>query len=775
MIKVDSFTGGQSSNGKAVLDGSGRLQDLPFSLNAVFEPEETGLQLLPSKVIFGDYRATAEGHISIKDRFRADLNVTGAGPDLSMITRLVNTIQLPAWPFQASGKIEITSKDITLIGTSGTAGKHKVAADGSIAFSPAGPLQLDVKGSGPSLHALLKGLGYDVIPARAAYQVEGKVELANHRFVVTANHARLGPAEASATLSIPDLDSPTNLMVDVREFKTSNTATTLTLLGMKVDLPKVLPANLSGQVKRSKNATEVSNLRGAIGTTKLNVNGTIGDPPNYNNTQLSLDINGTNLEEFLAHSIDKAIPFKIKGTVAQNKTGTQFENLQLQLENLEAKAHGRLGNWENLDGSELTISAQGPSTGAIAAILNRPVPEGAVKFDGHLRADKGALHIDRVNAQLGDSNLSGDLKLIRGNPPLLKGQVSSTYLDIALLQRKAQPGNISNVKIKGKPNTGKSEGGDETATSSQKAQKLLFSDTPIELEAFDKLDLDLEVRIDELSNLSTQGALRDLAARILLKGRNLSVLNFAGRGAFDDKVTGNLTIKRDADLTRIDVDITGKQLRLGLFAVPGQGPETYPPMDIEARFTGAGSTYRKLATSLNGRIKVVQGEGRVNNSRMDILLSDLFYELFQSVNPFAKTETSTRLNCGVYIINMADATAEIQAVVIQTDKLTILSAGTIDLSTELLNVGFETRPRKGVGISASMLTNPYTRLGGSLSKPRLELDPTRASVATGAAVATAGLSFLYKGVWDRYFSSRDPCGDALKKDVELQAEKAKKQ
>ncbi|MDH3948563.1 MAG: AsmA family protein, partial [Gammaproteobacteria bacterium] len=200
VLKVDTITGGQSPDGKAVLDGSGKLGDLPFSLNTLFEPSDTGLYVRPSKVIVGSSEATAEGQIFTKDRFRAELNVTGAGPDLSIISRLANTIQLPAWPFQAKGRIDITGKDITLIGTSGTAGKHKVAADGPIAFSSTGPLRLDVKGSGPSLQAVLKGLGYDVIPASASYQVEGKVELANNRLVVTAKKARLGPAEASATL-----------------------------------------------------------------------------------------------------------------------------------------------------------------------------------------------------------------------------------------------------------------------------------------------------------------------------------------------------------------------------------------------------------------------------------------------------------------------------------------------------------------------------------------------------------------------------------------------
>ncbi|MDX1823382.1 MAG: AsmA family protein, partial [Thiohalomonadales bacterium] len=258
VLQVDNITGATSPDGKAVLDGSGQLNDQPMSLNVLLEPSDTGFHLRPSKLVVGGYKVTAEGHIATKEQFRAELNVTGKGPDLSVITRLANTIQLPAWPFQAKGKIDITAKDITLIGVSGTTGKNNVAVNGPIAFSASGPLKLDVKGSGPSLQAVLKGLGYDVIPASAPYEAEAKVEITNNQLVVIAKQARLGPTEAVATLNIPDLNTPTSLMVDVREVKTPNISATLALVGVKLKLPKVMPANFIGQIERSKHATKLS-------------------------------------------------------------------------------------------------------------------------------------------------------------------------------------------------------------------------------------------------------------------------------------------------------------------------------------------------------------------------------------------------------------------------------------------------------------------------------------------------------------------------------------
>lgn len=747
------------------------LAELPpgaYTANVLIEPSETGFYVRNSKVKAGGYQATAEGHITTQDQFRAELDVTGSGPDLAMITRLVDIIQLPPWPFQASGRIDITSHDITIIGATGTTGDNKLAVDGPIAFSETGPVRLDVKASGSSLQAVLKGLGYDVIPAEAAYQVEGNVEFIDNHIVVVAKHAQLGQATASAKLNIPDLDTPTTLVVDVGNVKTTDVEKTLALVGVELDLYQVVSANLKGQVRRTKNRSQLSSIRGTVGGAKVKLNGTIGDPPEYLRTSLSLDIAGENLEYFLDHPVEQAIPFQIKGNVTREKEMTRFDDLQIKLADITAQVKGHVGSWNKIEGSELSLSAQGASLDAIAAILDKPLPEGAVSFDGHLSGIADAFLIDRMTAQLGRNNLSGDLKLTKGEPPLLSGSFRSSYLDFSLLSKEVEPEEVSTENIEASKQTAAT---DVAAAESSKQKQLIFPDTPIKLDVLEKLDLDLEFRFDEVDNVNERGSVLDLSAKVLLKEGDIWVTELEGRGPLGGKLAGDLIVMREADNTSIDVDIMGEQLRLGLAAAPGQDPATYPPTDIEAHLTGEGSTYHKLAASIDGRIKMVQGEGRVNNNSMNFLLSDVLYELFQTINPFSKSEPTTQLDCSVFIANFEKGNSDIQALVIQTDKLNIVSGGTVDLNTERINIGFSTRPRKGLGISASVITNPFIRLGGSLSSPAIALDAGGATVATGAAVATGGLSVLAKGIWDRFLSSRDPCGQALKIDAKLQGKK----
>mgnify|MGYP001549842159 CR=1 FL=1 len=90
------------------------------------------------------------------------------------------------------------------------------------------------------------------------------------------------------------------------------------------------------------------------------------------------------------------------------------------------------------------------------------------------------------------------------------------------------------------------------------------------------------------------------------------------------------------------------------------------------------------------------------------------------------------------------------------------SDGVIDLETEKLDVSFNTKPRTGIGISAGVIINPLTKVGGTMTSPSLALNPKDTVISGTAAVATAGLSLLAKSMSDRFLSSKDPCGDAVK-------------
>jgi hypothetical protein len=98
---------------------------------------------------------------------------------------------------------------------------------------------------------------------------------------------------------------------------------------------------------------------------------------------------------------------------------------------------------------------------------------------------------------------------------------------------------------------------------------------------------------------------------------------------------------------------------------------------------------------------------------------------------------------------------------LQTDKLNAFANAEVDLKTEKLAVELNMVPQTGIGIGLSDLVTPYTKIGGTLARPAMVLNPEGALVEGSVVVATAGLSFLARRFKERYLSAKDACGKAI--------------
>jgi hypothetical protein len=171
---------------------------------------------------------------------------------------------------------------------------------------------------------------------------------------------------------------------------------------------------------------------------------------------------------------------------------------------------------------------------------------------------------------------------------------------------------------------------------------------------------------------------------------------------------------------------------------------------------------RELAGAINGYLRMVGGEGRLRSGDLTAFTNDFLSELFDTINPFASKDPYTNLKCIVVLAAFEDGQVIGRPMlVIQSEKLKIVANTEIDLKTERLDVNFNTVPQKGIGISLSNLVNPYVKVAGTLGNPSLILNAESALIQGGAAVATAGLSILAKGLADRFLASKDPCGKAV--------------
>lgn len=139
-------------------------------------------------------------------------------------------------------------------------------------------------------------------------------------------------------------------------------------------------------------------------------------------------------------------------------------------------------------------------------------------------------------------------------------------------------------------------------------------------------------------------------------------------------------------------------------------------------------------------------------------MGDFPSEVLGKINPFVKKRDHIMVDCtGVYLEVESGILSTAPTVVFLGDQILITGSGNIDLATEKIDFELETTPAKGLGISASELVDPFTRIGGTLSEPLMVLDAESAAIQGGAAVATGGLSLLAKGLWKRWVGSHDIC------------------
>jgi hypothetical protein len=253
----------------------------------------------------------------------------------------------------------------------------------------------------------------------------------------------------------------------------------------------------------------------------------------------------------------------------------------------------------------------------------------------------------------------------------------------------------------------------------------------------------------------------DIELEARLEDGRLDVNHIALAGSRGGSGSGSLVLEPTGKGYRGDLELDMDKIH---FTFPGEESRTTaeePPFDLNVRLQAVGASPHELAASSNGSIQVVFGKGVMDNRILDFVSRDILLTLLKAFNPFAKDEKATELECAIALFTFQDGVMTLSPMAMQSNKMTMLGGGTIDFTTERLNLDWVTKPRKGIGLSASMLTNPYIKLGGTLAKPAIHLKGAQAVASTGVAVATLGISLVAKGMLDRATAEKKVCKKAL--------------
>ena len=429
-----------------------------------------------------------------------------------------------------------------------------------------------------------------------------------------------------------------------------------------------------------------------------------------------------------------AAPVKVSGHTVYSRKEVKFDALSAVVADTSASAEGSLATTGD---RKLALNFQLAS--ASLAKLRAAWPDLKVSASGAFEYTGDRMELKGLQATLGENQLAGSLLLTHGARQI-EAQLSSPRLDLTPFIPQTT---TAEAKAPGKP--------------AEPKQKFMFSEAPLPFERLKDTDAKLHLVCGEL--VLGERSIKDVDSNVRVEHGQITFdLRAAGAHEGTMQAVGTLVPASDgtADLD-LKVDVAGLRANLGSEDI---GRADVPPVGLVMNIRIHGGSARQMASGANGHLLLTQGAGKTRSGLIGAYGGGVLSELGQKLNPFAKEDPFMKLDCTIARADIVNGEVTVKPVVIQTEKVTIMAHGKVDLRTEKLLLDFSTRPRKGIGVSPGMFTNPLIRLEGTLVSPRIGVGAK--GVASGAlAAATGGATVVAGGLYDRMAGEKDICKKTL--------------
>ncbi len=279
----------------------------------------------------------------------------------------------------------------------------------------------------------------------------------------------------------------------------------------------------------------------------------------------------------------------------------------------------------------------------------------------------------------------------------------------------------------------------------------MFPDETIPLNALRGMDGEILVQATSLS----LGELTFLDVTVVSGGVlevHAGAASFAhGRLHFSLRVDGPLASPE------IALELHGEAIELG--AIPALADLLEGGASrLELQLKGRGDNIRDVLATANGKLTLVVGKGRLLGSSLASVRAGILPPLFASVNPLSDPKPS-ELECAVLRFDIQNGIANSDnGIGLQTQNVTVVGLGTVDLRTEQLDLGLLPKTRGGVDVLGGMV-----RITGTLQAPRPKIDAQlmlSEGAAWSAGLATAGLSSVARFLGRRDAGTAGACATA---------------
>ena len=546
------------------------------------------------------------------------------------------------------------------------------------------------------------------------------------------------------------------------------------LLGV-LNLPELASGPLQVSVTLSPDAVHPTfKANGQFGEYRVAANGWVADLRGEGGFDTKLEIKGPDLSLLGKHMGVRSlpsVPFGVRGRLLSNAGGIQFEDTKVDLGGMSFHGQGRIADLKN-GGKNIDLDTNFEST--------------KVRLEARTRRgwELDNLEVDFVIEGPNAREPGGDLRLemLAGTPFLISGK--GKYSDQALLLDPARihveemgdlQGSVSfaqhdrptfdlrlqseSIKLPAR------NAGQEPDTPAQGGERLI-PDFPIPFESLAAFDATVDIAIDDLSGPTMAGASLRLQAR--LQDGRLDVSEFETNGK-RGRLKGSLLAEPAAPSYDVTLNLVGHELTMAARDEPIAALASRPKYELAATLKAHGANLRELTATLQGTVQATGGAGTIpqrSGQFSTLLFEDLLTRVATAINPMTEKVDSIELTCLVLQINIEEGIIDSDPILaLQTSDLDLIAGGKIDLQTESLDLDFLAQPRRGLGVGLGEVIHPFTRVGGTLSAPKIVADTKSGILHTGAGIVTGGLFPLANNLRKRFFG-KAPCKQAVQTDTD---------
>ncbi len=525
-----------------------------------------------------------------------------------------------------------------------------------------------------------------------------------------------------------------------------------------------LAFNGSGQVVMTDEGLGIKALEGSIGEGSVAMQGLFNIRPPFNNSRFTLNASGPNLGAVLSPMLRREIPvmpFQLSMDASFSAGGVKMEKLEATIAKAELNAQISMASMEDASSVQGSFSLAGPSSNQLLKVMGIAPPIPNVKYVlsvGVKHSPDDWLLLDPIAVQWGSGDLSGRVAYRPGDVAQIDVDLHSNVVDISFLIP-------SEEELKKKEAESIANSGDHKKTldsrklTATEQAKRVIPDEPLNFGWLTALEGPIRYKVDKI--LLGESNKSEAVVDISLSKGVLSTHTLSWNGSF---LIGEADLTMRSQVEGAELDVYFNMNRLPLASILGGEPRYDSNAFYRARLATEGESWRQMAQRLNGALVFRAGGARFDNTVSGLILGDFMEEIANRVNPFKDTSKYTKIVCHGGALAVVNGKVSISPGVVAREKrLDFVLGGELDLATEQLNLTFNSRSRKGLGISAGKAITPYFKLGGTLAYPRIVVDPKGVALSGSAAVATGGISILAEGLWDRWvLTASNPCKNVIK-------------